>query len=69
MEKLLTLMFSAFLVFLLVVFFAFLFAVITQWAWAGSIAQVFHCSELTFSQAFWLNVLGGMLCKSSGSSK
>ena len=69
MDKLLAFIVIAFLSFLLILFFALLFAVITQWAWAGSVAQIFHLPELTFNQAFWLNVLGGMVCKgSSGSS-
>lgn len=69
MDKLLALLFGALLIFVVVMFFAFLFAVITQWAWAGSVAQIFHLPELDFWQAFWLNVLGGMVCKGSSTSK
>ena len=67
MDKLLAVMFGAVAIFAMLVFFAFLFAIITQWAWAYSIAQIFHLPELTFSQAFWLNVFGGMVFKGSSS--
>ena len=65
MEKLIVALFGALFLFVLTVFFAFLFAIIAQYAWANSIAQIFHLSELTFWQAFWLNVLSGMLFKST----
>jgi hypothetical protein len=48
---------------------AFILAWITQWAWSGSVAQIFHLTELTYWQAYCLNVLGGMLCKNSSVSK
>jgi hypothetical protein len=59
------------LAFVLLFVLALIGAVFTQWGWNGSIAQIFHLSDLTFMQAFWLNVLGGMVCKGSsgGSSK
>lgn len=69
MEKLIVALFGALFLFVLTVFFAFLFAVITQYAWANSVAQIFHLSELTFWQAFWLNVFGGMVFKGSSVSK
>lgn len=70
MEKLIAGLLVGFIVFCMVLVFSLLFAVITQWAWAGSVAQIFHLPELNFWQAFWLNVLGGMVAKgSSGSSK
>jgi hypothetical protein len=68
MDKLVGAIFAAIFMFMMVMFFAFLFAIITQWAWEGSIAQIFHLPNLTFWQAFWLNTLGGMLCKSSSVS-
>lgn len=69
MEKLVAAVFIALIAFCLIMFFSLLFAFITQWAWAGSVAQIFHLQPLEFWQAFWLNVLGGMVCKgSSGSS-
>ena len=55
--------------FIIIVVLALLFAVITQWAWAGSVAQIFHLQPLTFMQAFWLNVLSGMLFKTPFSPK
>lgn len=67
MEKILLMVAAAVFGFAIALLFAFIFAIITQWAWAGSVAQVFHLPELTFNQAFWLNVLGGMVFKSSSS--
>jgi hypothetical protein len=55
------------LLFGLMLVFAFLFAFVTQLAWAGSVAQIFHLPELNFWQAFCLNLLGGMVCKGSAS--
>jgi hypothetical protein len=46
---------------------AFLFAFITRWAWSGSIVPIFHVQEITYWQAYWLNVLGGMVCKGTSS--
>jgi len=67
MNKLFTGLIMGFIVILIV---AFILAIVTQLAWACSIAQIFHVPELSFFQAFWLNVLGGMLFKNStGSSK
>lgn len=60
----LTLLFGAFLVLVI----SLLFAIVTKWAWAGSVAQIFHLPELTFMQAFWLNMLGGMVFKSASTS-
>jgi len=54
--------------FFTIMFVSALFAVITQWAWSGSVGQIFHLPDLTFWQAFWLNMLGGMVCKGSSSS-
>ncbi len=54
--------------FLLILFISFLGAVVTKIAWAYSVAEIFHLSELTFLQAFALNVLGGMVCKGSNAS-
>jgi hypothetical protein len=68
MTKLMAALFAMVFVFTLVLMFAFIFAIITQWAWANSIAQIFHLQELDFWQAFWLNVLGGMVCKGSNSA-
>ena len=65
MDKFITALGFAVFMFVMVVLFAFLFAIITKWAWAYSIAEIFHLPELTFWQAYWLNVLGGMVCKSS----
>ena len=70
MEKLILAVTLFVAAFFIIILGSLLFAVITQWAWAGSIGQVFHLPDLTFWQAFWLNTLGGMVCKgsSSGSS-
>ena len=68
MEKLFAVLFVAPIGFVVILFFSLLFAVITQLAWSGSVAQVFHLPELTFFQAFWLNVLGGMVFKGSSSA-
>lgn len=71
MEKLV----GAIIVFLftvtLIVFLSLLGAIITQYAWNLSLAQIFtmRVPEIDFWQAFWLNLLGGMLFKSSGNSK
>lgn len=62
MEKIITIVITAVIVGAL----AFPFAFITQWAWDGSVAEIFHLPEITYWQAFWLNILGGMLCKGSG---
>ena len=68
MDKFIAVVLTALGMFVIVLVLAFVFAIITQWAWAGSIAQIFHLPELTFFQAFWLNMLGGMVCKSSSVS-
>ena len=68
MDKLIVGLFGFALILVFVFLFALLGAIITQWAWANSVAEVFHLADLTFWQAFWLNVLGGMLCKSSSVS-
>lgn len=71
MDKLIAGLLVGLMVFCLVLLLSFVFAIVTQWAWAGSVGQIFHLADLTFMQAFWLNVLGGMIAKgsSSGSSK
>ena len=55
--------------FLMILVFAFVFAIITMWAWNNSVAEIFHISEIGFMQAWWLNILGGMLFKSTVSTK
>ena len=69
MDKVIEVVGLAILGLTVVFLFAFIFAFITCWAWSGSVAQIFHLPELTYSQAYWLNVLGGMICKSSSISK
>lgn len=68
MDKLLAGLVVGIVMFMFILALSFLFAIVTQWAWAGSVAQVFHWPELDFWQAFWLNVLGGMVCKGSSAS-
>jgi hypothetical protein len=68
MEKFAAFIGGALIIFLMVVLMALLFAIITQWAWAGSVGQIFHLPDLTFFQAFWLNVFGGMVFKGSSAS-
>lgn len=53
---------------LLVVVFAFLGAIFTQWGYNNSVAEMYGLKEITFMQAFWLNFLCGLLFKSSSSS-
>ena len=71
MDKLFVFLAAALMLFSVVILFAFLGGIITQWAWAGSVAEIFHLPGLTFWQAFCLNLLGGMVCKGSysGGSK
>ena len=69
MDKLIAGLFMFLVVFVVTLAFSLILAVVTQWAWSGSIAQIFHLPELTFFQAFWLNVLGGMVCKGSSGVK
>jgi uncharacterized membrane protein len=47
---------------------ALLGAIVTQYAWDHSIAEIFKLPEISFFQAFCLNLFGGMVFKSSGSS-
>ena len=68
MDKLIAGIFIASAGLLLILVFAFFFAFVTKLAWAYSVAEVFHLPELTFFQAFAMNVLGGMLFKGSNSS-
>lgn len=68
MDKLIAGLFVAGLMVLMVLVFSFFFALITQIAWAYSVAEIFHLPELTFMQAFALNVLGGMVCKGSNTA-
>jgi hypothetical protein len=68
-SKLIIGVFAGIGLFILVCALGLLFAVVTQYTWAHSIAEIFHLPELTFWQAFCLNVFGGMVFKgSSGSS-
>ena len=69
MDKLLAVLIVLVGGFVLVVEVAFLFAIFTQLSWDASIGQIFHLPPITFWQAFWLNFLGGMVCKSSSVSK
>ncbi len=69
MDKLVVGLFGFGFVLLFVFLFSLLGAIITQWAWSNSVGEIFHLADLTFWQAFWLNVLGGMLFKSSASAK
>ena len=65
MDKLIALIFMSLFAFGVVVVFSLFGAIVTQWAWEGSVAQIFHLPGLSIWQAFWLNLLGGMVCKSS----
>ena len=55
-------------VFLVIFIFAFLGAFITQFAYNHSLVELYGVKEISFFQAWCLNMLGGMVCKSSGSS-
>jgi hypothetical protein len=63
MEKFLVAVVGGLMVFVLLVVLAFVFAVVTMWAWNNSVAEIFHISEIGFMQAWWLNVLSGVLFK------
>lgn len=63
MDKLIAGLFLALAAFLAIAFFAALFAVVTQWAWAGTLVELFRFPELSLLQAWKLNILGGMLCR------
>jgi len=67
MDKLIAFLLVVAFGFLLLLVAAFIFAWFTQLAWAYSIAQIFHLPELTFNQAFWLNLFGGLVFKGSAS--
>jgi hypothetical protein len=69
MDKLFAFFVGALLVFIGVVLVAGLFAIVTQWAWSGTLVELFHFPELSLFQAWKLNILGGLLCKGSSSSK
>jgi hypothetical protein len=69
MDKLITVILVAAFAFCLVVALSLVFAIFTMWAYNGSVAEMFHVQQIGFVQAFWLNVLGGLLCKSSSGSK
>lgn len=57
------------LTFLFSLLMAALLAIVTQVAWEGSVVEIFHFAPLSFGQAFWLNVLAGMLFKQTSSVK
>lgn len=52
---------AAFLV--IVVVIILLMPVITQWAWANSVGSIFGLREISWKEAFALNLLGAMLTK------
>jgi hypothetical protein len=54
--------------FALVLIVAALSSVVTMFAWDHSIAQVTTLPQLNLTQAFFMNVLGGMLFKSASLS-
>jgi len=69
MDKLIVGLMAFIGLFAVIVLFAFISAFVTQYTWDNSVAQIFHLQSLTFWQAFCLNVLGGMVCKSSSIGK
>lgn len=56
------------LLFVIGLIFSFLGAIITQYAWDHSVVELFKFPEISFWQAFCLNLLGSMVCKSSARS-
>ena len=65
MDKLIAMFALAIGLLMFIFLFAFLSAFITRIAWEYSVAQIFHLPLLTYWQAYALNILGGMVCKSS----
>ena len=61
MDKIIAGLLLGFTIFAAVLGLSLLFAIVTQIAWEHSVAEIFKLPLLTFWQAFWLNVLGGML--------
>lgn len=55
-------------VFILGILISLLFAWVTQIAWQYSVGEIFHLPNLTFWQAFWLNMFGNTVVRSSSSS-
>jgi len=45
-----------------------LMAWLTQIAWRDSVGEIFHFPNITYWQAFWLNMLGSQLFKSYSTS-
>lgn len=64
MEKVIGAVFVALVVGVLIALFG---AIFTQYAWDHSVAEIFKLPEISFWQAFCLNMLGGV-CRSSSSS-
>ena len=54
---------------LTVVLTALLFAVLTMFAWNNSVHELFNLPVIDFWQGFWLNMLSGMLVKSTLTTK
>jgi hypothetical protein len=48
-----------------VIMFAFILSFVVQWAWDGVMVSAFALPSLTLLQAFQLNLLAGLLVKSS----
>ena len=44
---------------------ALVFALITEWAWNGTMPVIFGLPTITFWQGFQLNLLSGILLKST----
>jgi len=68
MDKILAMLVIVLGGFALVLIAAAIFSVVTMFAWDHSIAQITTLPQLNLTQAFFMNVLGGMLFKSSVSA-
>lgn len=52
-----------------VIGFSALLALPVEWLWNGLVPYLFHGPEVTFTQAWGLQILCGFLFKGTGSSK
>ena len=68
MDKILAMLVIVLGGFALVLIAAAVFSGVTMFAWDHSIAQITTLPQLNLTQAFFMNVLGGMLFKSSVSA-
>jgi hypothetical protein len=53
------------LIILSAIFYGFIFAFFTMWLWNWLMPDIFGLKEISFMQAFGINILSGILFRSS----